>query len=119
LLEQSHVLDRDHRLVGEGGDQLDLLVGKRPHLGATNHENANGLVLPQQGSGENGPEAEAARACAAIPEPPRPGPPVLHVHPFPTEEGPPSHPATPYRRIDKIHWDRAVMSSDTEPFTLT
>ena len=29
LVEQPHVLDRDHRLVGEGGDQLDLLVGER------------------------------------------------------------------------------------------
>ena len=31
LVEQPHVLDRDHRLVGEGGDQLDLLIGERPH----------------------------------------------------------------------------------------
>ena len=30
LVEQAHVLDRDHGLVGEGGDQLDLLVGERP-----------------------------------------------------------------------------------------
>ena len=29
FVEQPHVLDRDHRLVGEGGDQLDLLVGER------------------------------------------------------------------------------------------
>ena len=27
LVEQPHVLDRDHRLVGEGLDQFDLLVG--------------------------------------------------------------------------------------------
>ena len=26
FVEQPHVLDSDHRLVGEGGDQLDLLV---------------------------------------------------------------------------------------------
>ena len=32
LVEQPHVLDRDHGLVGEGGDQLDLLVGERAHL---------------------------------------------------------------------------------------
>ena len=31
FVEQPHVLDRDHRLVGEGRDQLDLLVGERPH----------------------------------------------------------------------------------------
>ena len=31
LVEQPHVLDRDHRLVGEGCDQLDLLLGEWPH----------------------------------------------------------------------------------------
>ena len=31
LVEQPHVLDSDHRLVGEGLDQLDLLVGERTH----------------------------------------------------------------------------------------
>ena len=30
LLEQPHILDRDHRLVGEGLDELDLLIGERP-----------------------------------------------------------------------------------------
>ena len=29
-VEQPHVLDRDHRLVGEGLEQRDLLVGERP-----------------------------------------------------------------------------------------
>ena len=28
LVEQPHVLDRDHRLVCEGRDKLDLLVGE-------------------------------------------------------------------------------------------
>ncbi len=35
LLEQAHVLDGDDRLVGEGLQQLDLLVRERPGLGAT------------------------------------------------------------------------------------
>jgi hypothetical protein len=30
-LEQAHVLDRDHRLVGEGLSQLDLLVSEGPN----------------------------------------------------------------------------------------
>ena len=33
-LEQPHVLDRDHRLVGKGGDQLNLLVGEGFDFGA-------------------------------------------------------------------------------------
>ena len=32
LVEQPHVLDRDHRLIGKRSDQLDLLVGERPHF---------------------------------------------------------------------------------------
>ena len=31
-LEQAHVLDRDHRLVGEGLDELDLALGERARL---------------------------------------------------------------------------------------
>ena len=41
LLEQPHVLDRDHRLVGEGLQQLDLLVGERPGLGAADGDRAD------------------------------------------------------------------------------
>src|SRR5262252_4708574 len=119
LVEQPHVLDRDQRLACESCQQCNLLVREWPHLGATNHENANGLVLPQQGSGENGPEVEAARVRAAIGELVGGGLEVVHMDRFPIDEGAPSDPATPDRRIDKIHWDRAVMSSDTEPFTLT
>ena len=33
LLEQPHVLDSDHGLVGEGPQQLDLLLRERAHLG--------------------------------------------------------------------------------------
>ena len=32
FVEQPHVLDRDHRLVGEGLEQVDPLVGERPGL---------------------------------------------------------------------------------------
>ena len=32
FVEQPHVLDGDHRLIGEGFDKLDLLVGERLRL---------------------------------------------------------------------------------------
>src|SRR5262249_33480160 len=38
LVEQPHVLDRDHRLVGEGGHQLDLLLGKWAHGASHQHD---------------------------------------------------------------------------------
>ena len=34
LVEQPNVFDRDHRLIGESVDQLDLLVRKGLHFGA-------------------------------------------------------------------------------------
>ena len=49
FVEQPHVLDRDHRLVGEGGDQLDLLVGERPHLGA--RQASTPIGMPSRSSG--------------------------------------------------------------------
>jgi His Kinase A (phospho-acceptor) domain len=38
FVEQPHVLDRDRCLVGKGLNQLDLLFGERPYLGAMSHE---------------------------------------------------------------------------------
>src|SRR5262249_16371095 len=48
LVEQPHVLDRDHRLVSEGLDQFDLLVGKRPDGSAEQVEHPNRSSLAQE-----------------------------------------------------------------------
>jgi hypothetical protein len=52
--KQPHVLDRDHRLVGEGGDEVDLLLREWLHLGAADGEAADGLVFSQQWNGSIG-----------------------------------------------------------------
>src|SRR5215813_6677035 len=44
FLEQPHVLDGDHRLVRKGCDKLDLLVGERPCLRATECDDAQQVV---------------------------------------------------------------------------
>ena len=49
FFEQPHVLDRDDRLRGEGFKQCDLLVGKRPDLGAANINHTDGV--PSRSSG--------------------------------------------------------------------
>ena len=54
LGEETHVLDRDHRLVGEGLDQLDLPCRERLHLRARQDKHADGLTLAQQGHPETG-----------------------------------------------------------------
>src|SRR5262249_25878791 len=48
LVEQAHVLNRDHRLVGEGRHQLDLLVGERPHGFAYHVKHTNRDPLAQE-----------------------------------------------------------------------
>ena len=54
FVEQPHVLDRDHRLVGEGGDQLDLLVGERFHRASRQCNDADRRSFPQQRDAEDG-----------------------------------------------------------------
>ena len=51
LVEQSGVLDGDDGLGGEVGDQLDLLVGERPHLLAVDDKGTDQLVLLAQRHG--------------------------------------------------------------------
>ena len=48
FVEQPHVFDRDHRLVGEGLDQLDLLAGKRPYDRTQQQKYADRVSLAQQ-----------------------------------------------------------------------
>src|SRR5262245_29549231 len=57
LVEQPHVLDRDHRLVGESRYQLDLLVGERLDDRASEHEHADRNALAHQGNRQIGPVA--------------------------------------------------------------
>src|SRR5262249_3854733 len=45
LVEQAHVLDRDHRLVGEGGDEFDLSVAERLNLRARQCQHAYWTAL--------------------------------------------------------------------------
>ena len=57
LVEQPHVLDRDHRLVGEGGDQLDLLVGERPHRCSDQRHDADWDAFAHERDAEHGTNA--------------------------------------------------------------
>ena len=71
LLEEPHILDRDNRLVGEGGDEVDLLLCERPGLGARQGDHADRFVLLQQRDPEHRPESA---------DPLRVGPCVLRIH---------------------------------------
>jgi hypothetical protein len=49
FVEQSHVFDRDHRLIGEGLQQLNLTVGEWPHRVSSQSNNAIAKLMPFQG----------------------------------------------------------------------
>src|SRR5215831_2683650 len=54
LVEQPHVLNGDDRLVGEGGDEVNLLVGERAHVEADQNERADRDALAQHGNSKHG-----------------------------------------------------------------
>ena len=62
LREQPHVLDRDHGLVGEGLEQLDLPLGEGTNLRAPNHDHAKGHALSQQRRGQRRAVTELPRS---------------------------------------------------------
>jgi len=45
LVEQTHVLNRDDRLVGKSAHQLDLVVAERPDLLTKQGEHPQGLLV--------------------------------------------------------------------------
>jgi len=64
--EKARILDGDHRLVGEGLDELDLVFGERAHFGAPNEDQPNCLACVDQGDGERGAPTESERTLLAL-----------------------------------------------------
>ena len=48
FVEQAHIFDRDHGLVGKGRDEIDLLLGKRLDALSSKHDDTGRLVFAQQ-----------------------------------------------------------------------
>jgi hypothetical protein len=48
LCEQPDILNGDDRLVTEGLDERDLLVGERLDLASAHHDHSDGNVLPHE-----------------------------------------------------------------------
>src|SRR5262249_25248283 len=57
LLEQAHVFNRDHCLVGEGFKESDLFVCERPNLGAADRNSSNRNTFSQQRHDKHCPSA--------------------------------------------------------------
>jgi len=71
FVEQPHVLDRDHRLVGEGDDQLNLLFGERPHPRTPQDDHADGRPFAYQRDAQ--PRAKAGNPLGLVERPLRIG----------------------------------------------
>src|SRR5262249_21210522 len=69
FLEQTHVLDGDDRLVGEGPEQLDLLVREWPHLASSYEDDAAGRTFAEERRGQEratGGDAGARRGGEGV-----------------------------------------------------
>ena len=66
LVEQAHVLDRDHRLVGEGLEQLDVPVGERSGLVRGDGDGPNELPIAEHRNREPASPASRQRVVARI-----------------------------------------------------
>ena len=64
--EQPHVLDGYCRLVGEGGNELDLFVAERPHRVAHQSENADRRALAQHRHCNDGAEVAKCRTSERV-----------------------------------------------------
>jgi hypothetical protein len=60
LLEQPHILDGDHRLVGEGLEERNLLVREGAYLLTSDQDPPNSYALTEQWYREHGPMVESA-----------------------------------------------------------
>ena len=87
--EQSHVLDGDDGLVGEGLKQRDLLVRERIHLGAPKVDRAHCRPFPKQRNDQHRPVAELPSQGAALEEFLCLGLEISHVNGPPLEHGAP------------------------------
>ncbi|HSF48819.1 MAG TPA: hypothetical protein VLA73_10705 [Burkholderiales bacterium] len=54
LIEEAHVLDRDHRLVREGFDQVHLAIGEGPHFAAPDGDDTDQLVFTDHRDRQDG-----------------------------------------------------------------
>jgi hypothetical protein len=87
-LEQPHVLDRDHRLVGEGGGQLDLLVGERLNASPPNHDDADDVALPEHRHCEDSPMHLLLAPQIFGPSVPRVREDIVNVHDAAVQDSP-------------------------------
>ena len=63
FVEQPSILDRNYRLVGKGGDQLDLFAGEWLYRSSRENKCSDRCSLPHQRDTKGGAHILKARSC--------------------------------------------------------
>ena len=119
LVEQPHILDGDHCLVGEGFGQLNLLRGKGANFTPTDLKGADCLFASQQRDGKNGPVAHASCHRGAIRKLDQLGLQVVHMNwlaIYDRASGGPSPCEWPFGEINR---DWTVVGREAQGFALS
>src|SRR5262249_59304543 len=77
-VEQSHVLDGDHGLVGKGGDELDLIFRKWPRSRSSDRYYADGTTVSNKRNTES--RSVIADSLGLVPSEVRVGHHVRNMH---------------------------------------
>src|SRR5258705_13288686 len=119
FIEQPHILDGDHRLVGEGFGQFNLLCGKGPNFTATDLKGADCLFASQQRDRKNCPVAHPPCHRGAIRKLDQLGLQVVHMNwlaIYDRASGGPSPCEWPFGEISR---DWTVVGREAQGFALS
>src|SRR6516225_8257294 len=120
LVEESHILDRDHRLVGEGCGELNLLAGEGPRLCATDYEAPDRLVLSQQRDGEDRPVSSLPeRQRVGFRELVALGSDIADMYRLALQDRAPGNRRSCDGQFDKVNRNRSMMSPKHKRFALS
>src|SRR5262249_10021208 len=119
LVEQPHVLDGNHSLVGEGCGELKLLAGEGPRLCATDNEAPDRLVLSQQRDGEDRPVSLPERKRAGFRELVTLGSDIADMYRLAFQDRAPGSRHSCDGQFDKVNRNRSMMSPEHKRFALS
>src|SRR6516165_7677766 len=118
LVEESRILDRDYRLVGEGLQQCDLLVTERLNNRTPQQEAADGTGIAHKWNTKSGSVSQLTRNLNAQRKFVAGRGKVEHMDHLLIQDGAPRHPASLKRSAARADRHRTMMRRPAQFFTL-
>src|SRR6516225_8154223 len=112
------IADGNHRLVGEGLQQCDLLVAEGLNLGTAQRDHADALALAQERHAQDGAMTHPKRHIPAFRELVALGLQIADVNGLSVNYGPPGRPIAANWPFTKANWHRSVVGAEDEVITL-